>query len=316
MPAIGSYAPGKCILLGEHSVVYNRPAIAFPVTQLQAHAVVMPRPMIQSGEILVQAPDISLEADLDDLPSNHPLARAIHLTLAELQLIQIPAFLLRVTSTIPLAAGLGSSAAVSVAVIRAVSEFLGVRLSDEKVSHIAYKVEELHHGTPSGVDNAVIAYAQPVFYVRGHPIQYINISDPFTLIIANTGISSLTADAVADVRKLWQKNPAHTEKIFDSIASLVNLARHALEQGPASSLGPLLTQNHEYLREIKVSCPELDHLVKTALQAGALGAKLSGGGRGGNMIAIVEPQSADDVAQALRHAGATSTIITRVEPRR
>lgn len=312
MPAISSSAPGKCILLGEHSVVYHRPAIAIPVTQVRAHTVITPRPTAAPGEIRIQAPDIDMEADLDDLPSDHPLLRAVQVVLNELHPVQVPAFLLRITSTIPVAAGLGSSAAVSVSIIRAVSTFLGQPLPDEKVSDLAYQVEKLQHGNPSGVDNTVVSYAQPVVFQRGMPFEHLIIAQPFTLVIADSGKSSPTAQVVEDVRRQWEKSPSQYERIFDEIAALVNRAKTVLVRGPLLELGGLLSRNHEWLQQIKVSCPELDQLVSTALASGALGAKLSGGGRGGNVIALVIPQNAEDIAEALRSAGAVRTIITTV----
>lgn len=314
MPAISAYAPGKCILLGEHAVVYHRPAIAIPVNQVKAHAVVVARPTANPGEIRIEAPDIDLEADIDDLPLDHPIVQTIHGVFRSLGVSSIPAFLLRVTSTIPVAAGLGSSAAVTVAISRAISTFLGKPLEVGDTSDLAYQIEKLHHGTPSGIDNTVIAYAQPIYFLRGHPFQTLNISEPFTLIIADSGIPSSTADVVADVALNWQKNPGHSEALFDAIGTLVNHARRVIEEGPISDLGSLMNSNHEYLRELKISCPELDHLVATARKAGAFGAKISGGGRGGNMIALVSPDSAMNIAEELSRAGAVRTILTRVEP--
>jgi len=166
MPAISASAPGKIILFGEHAVVYGQPAIAVPVTQVRARAIVTAEPRQPAGSVRIQAPIIGLEAWLAELLPEDPLASVARLVFAELGLSQPPALTIRVTSTIPVAAGLGSGAAVSVAIIRALSEFLGRRLPAERVSALAYEVEKLHHGTPSGIDNTVIAYARPVYFVR------------------------------------------------------------------------------------------------------------------------------------------------------
>ncbi len=314
MPAIGAYAPGKCILLGEHSVVYHRPAIAIPVTQVHAHAVVNARPTAKPGEITIEAPDIDLQADMDDLPQGHPLVHAVKVVLQELTPIQVPAFLLRITSTIPIASGLGSSAAVSVAIIRAVSTFFGRPLPDSMVSELAFQVEKIQHGNPSGVDNAVIAFSRPIYYIRNQPLEHLKVAEPLSLVIANTGITTPTASVVSDVRSQWQKNLSHSEAIFDAIENLVNKARLLIENGPIDNLGSLMDANHEYLRDLNVSCPELDHLIASARSAGALGAKLSGGGRGGNMIALVKPDNAEYVSQSLIAHGAKSIIINTLEP--
>ena len=225
MPAFTATAPGKIILFGEHAVVYGRPAIAAPVSQVRARAVVSADPLAPTGRVRVQAPDIGLEANLDDLPIDQPLRRALDLTLEALGLERAPACTVRVSSTIPLAAGLGSGAAVSVAVIRAFAAFLGRPLETERVSALAYEVEKLYHGTPSGIDNTVIAYGQPVYFVRGRPIEVFQVPAGFQVVIGDTGVSSPTAIAVGDLRQAWQADPAPYERLFE-------LSRRAGRAGP------------------------------------------------------------------------------------
>jgi mevalonate kinase len=318
MPSFSASAPGKIILFGEHAVVYGRPAIAAPVMQVQAKAIVNAEPRAAAGKVHIQAPAIGLEADLADLPAAHPLATAIAGVAAELGVARLPACTLRVTSTIPLAAGMGSGAAVSVAIIRALSAFLGNPLSNERVSALAYEVEKLHHGTPSGIDNSVVTYATPVYFVRGQPIETLRVFTPFTIVIGDSGVASPTAIAVGNVRRAWQVEPQRYEQLFDKVGKIAQLARQAIENGKPELLGPLMDENHTLLQRIEVSSPELERLVEAARAAGALGAKLSGGGKGGNMIALVMPpmyssaESAPLVAQALREAGAARTIVTEV----
>jgi len=313
MPAITAAAPGKIILFGEHAVVYGRPAIAVPVLQVKAKCIITPNLHGEPGQINLYAPGIGLKARYDQLPDSHPLAFTVHTALSALELKHIPAMNIRVTSTIPPASGLGSGAAVAVAVLRALPGFLGYPLSDEQVCALAYQVEKLHHGTPSGIDNTVITYAMPVFFIKDRPIQTFLVPQPFTLVIADTGVRSSTRLAVAGVRKAWEESPDTIDPIFDRIAQLVIKARQSIEGGSPLEIGPLMDENHRLLQRIGVSSPELDHLVSTAQQAGALGAKLSGAGLGGNLIALVEPDQAPVVAQALVDAGAKRTIITEVK---
>ncbi len=312
MPAISASAPGKIILFGEHAVVYSQPAIAVPVTHVQAKAIVTANPRGEPGSVQVQAPDIHLNEILNKLPLNDAIALAVKNTLKGLRVERPPAFNLRVTSTIPLAAGLGSGAAVSVAVIRAVAGFLGRALPDEQVSALAYEVEKIHHGTPSGIDNTVITFARPVYFVKGEPIETFEVKRPFTIVIGDTGIASPTSIAVGDVRRAWQANPEGFERIFAAVGNIAKKAKRIIGDGEPAELGPLMDENHQWLAEMGVSSPELDRLVDAARAAGARGAKLSGGGRGGNMIALVNRGNAAQVAQALRGAGATNTITTRV----
>jgi mevalonate kinase len=312
MPAVTATAPGKIILFGEHAVVYGRPAIAVPLRDVQARAVVKAEPKLANGVIRLQAPDTGLEADLADLPLSHPLAAAVRGVMEALEVARVPACTVRVTSSIPVAAGLGSGAAVSVAIIRAFSAFLGRPLPDEKVCALAFEVEKIHHGTPSGIDNTVITYSQPVYFVKGSPIETFTIPRPFTLVIGDTGIASPTAVSVGDVRKAWSKDKDHYEALFDSVGSIVDSARQTLGIGLTETLGPLMNANHGILKKMGVSSPELDRLVEAARAAGAGGAKLSGGGRGGNMIALADPKKAGPVAEALQKAGAVRTTVTTV----
>jgi len=313
MPAITATAPGKAILVGEHAVVYNRPAIAVPVSQVQVKASVFADIHGQPGEVWVEAPEIRLTAHLNELPPTHAIVRLFALLANELGIPRYPALRLRVTSTIPIAAGLGSGAAVSVAILRALSAFVGHPLPNERISALVFEQEKLFHGTPSGIDNTVVTYAQPIFFIKGQPFSLLAVGAPFTLVISDTGIRSPTAAAVSGVRERWQRDSATYERLFDQAAEIAQQARRCIENGENRALGPLLDANHRLLQQIGVSHPQLDRLVDTARQAGAWGAKLSGGGLGGNMIALVNPAGADAVAAALSAAGAVRTWITQVK---
>lgn len=312
MPAYTATAPGKIILFGEHAVIYNRPAIAVPVNQVQARAVVVADPKAPPGRVWIQAPDIQLDSTLADLPVEHPLSRLINLVLMHYSLDHLPACILRITSTIPLAAGLGSGAAISVACLRGLSAFIGAPLSSEQVSSLAYEIEKIYHGTPSGIDNTVIAFGKPVFFVRDQPIEVLSLGKPFTLVIGDTGVHSPTSSPVNAVRHAWMADPAGYEALFDRAGAIAQTARTLLESGELDRLGSLMDENQRILVEMGVSSPELDHLVQAARESGAQGAKLSGGGWGGNMIALVEPQRVEEVAAALQENGAVRTLVTRI----
>jgi mevalonate kinase len=335
-------APGKVILFGEHAVVYGRPALAVPVTQVQAEAVVEPGE--RGTGLTIVATDLGETIAVRDAPADHPLAAAARLTLVKFSLDN-PDWRVTVRSTIPIASGMGSGAAVSAAIVRALAEAAGrdqgsgirrqetgdriqepgVRDSPASsfqlpvssfqpadISALVYEVEQLHHGTPSGIDNTVVVYGQPVYFVRGQPPQTFHIGRPFTLVIADTGIHSPTKIAVGDVRRAWEQQPARFEGLFDGVAAVVEAARTTIADGQPARLGPLMDQNHALLQEIGVSCPELDALVAAARAAGAAGAKLSGAGRGGNMIALVTANTAAQVVDALRATGAVRVIVTEV----
>jgi mevalonate kinase len=189
---------------------------------------------------------------------------------------------------------------------------MGVSLADARLSAITYEVEKLHHGMPSGIDNSVIVAARPIFFVRGQPVETLHLGAPLTLVIGDTGLRSPTAAAVAGVRQGWTADPLRFEALFAQARRIAETARQALQTGDIDKLGGWMDENHALLQAMGVSCAELDALVLAARRAGAQGAKLSGGGRGGNMLALVSPERAAHVAQALLAAGAARTWITHV----
>ncbi len=301
-------APGKSILFGEHAVVYARPAIAVPVFQVRAEATIQAR---EDSRVVIDAVDLQRQYALQNAPADDPIATIIRSTCARLDVVP-QSFSVRIHSTIPIASGLGSGAAVSVAVARALARFFASDLSREEISALAYETEKLHHGTPSGLDNTVIAFGQPVYFVKGLPIESFRVVRPFTLAIADTGIAAPTKIAVGDVRRAWEADPARYERLFDQIGAIARDARGALEHGEVDALGGLMNSNQVLLREMGVSSPEIETLIRAALRAGARGAKLSGAGRGGNVIALVDEVTQDKVERALLDAGARRVIVTHV----
>ncbi|MCB0252085.1 MAG: mevalonate kinase, partial [Anaerolineae bacterium] len=170
-------------------------------------------------------------------------------------------------STIPVSSGLGSGAAAATAIVRAIAAAAGHALTPAEISTLVFESERLFHGTPSGIDNTVIAYEQPVWFVRGQSPEPFVIAQPVTLVIGDTSVT------VGDVRRGWQNEPAHYEALFDAVGRVVVAARDAIRSGEAGGLGRLMDENHALLQEMDVSSPELDRLCAAARQAGALGAK-------------------------------------------
>lgn len=313
MPAITGTAPGKIILAGEHSVVYGRHAIAVPVSRVQAKASIYPRPDLTPDKIRITAPDIQMDCDLSQLPDDHPFSKIFSLTKTHLNLDHYPALDLHIRSSVPVAAGMGSGAAVSIAILKALCSFLGKPYTPDEISQLSFEIEKIYHGNPSGIDNTVIAHNQPIFYQRDHPFQLLRVGRPLTFVIADSGVKSSTLDMVERVRQNRSKDLTIYEALFDRMNSIALKAKSAIESKKPTALGNLLTQNHNLLQQIGVSCPALDRLVNTALQNGAQGAKLCGAGGGGNMIALVNPEDAQQLAQALQRAGAVHTIITTIQ---
>lgn len=300
-------ASGKLILFGEHAVVYGRPALAVPLGDLRAHVRVDER---SGGGIIIHALDLGRNFVLDSAPVDDPLAAIIRAALGELNADPGMNLDIWIESDIPIAGGLGSGAAVSTAIVRALAAHLGQSLPPEQVSALVFAAEKLYHGTPSGIDNAVIALERPIRFSRETGAQRIRLARPFTVAIANTGIASPTKITVADVRRGWQQDPSRYERIFDDIAAVVRHAEEALARGDTDRLGELMSRNQDLLRALDVSSPEIEKLLQSALEAGAAGGKLSGGGRGGNVIVYVEERNGGAIKHALLQAGAITVILT------
>jgi mevalonate kinase len=319
--------PGKIILCGEHAVVYSRPAIALPLSGVRAQATVWEAP--PGSGLTIDAPDIGQcwrPLDAPDQPLSELVVRLLdqfgHPPTLDLQI--------SLSSTIPIAGGMGSGAAIATAIVRALAAHLGHPLTAQAISALVYASEQRFHGTPSGIDNTVVAFERPIWFVRpatsdqgSHPALYggpsvaaiepITIAAPFTLLIGDTGLRSPTHLPVGEVRRRWQADPATYEALFDAVGALVLQVRAALAQADIAMLGTLLDTNQTLLQQIGVSSPELDRLVAAARTAGALGAKLSGAGWGGVMLALIDPAAREHVTAALQAAGAVRVLETTVE---
>jgi mevalonate kinase len=311
MKGVQATAPGKIILFGEHAVVYGRPAIAVPVTEVRAKASLQ----ASDSDFKIVASDLDRTYLLAEAEPDDPLATIVQITLNYLDQVA-PEATLHITSTIPLGRGLGSGAAVSTATVRVLGQFFDNAFLPEEVSNLVYEVEKLYHGMPSGIDNTVVAFGQPVYFVKGKAIRRMQVQCPLTLVIGDTGLVSPTHRAVGDLRCRWQAEPERYEGYFDEIEVIVEQAKVAIEQGRLGlpAFGKLLNENQELLQALGVSSPELEQLIGAARRAGALGAKLSGAGWGGNMIALVPPQPEviSAVTKALIEAGATGVIVTEL----
>lgn len=320
-------AAGKIILCGEHAVVYGRPAIALPIASVRAH-VLIERAARGQG-ITVHAPDLGRSWALHARPRD-TLSRLVPEVLAALDAPPRPDLRISISSDIPIASGMGSGAAIATALVRALAASCARDLSNRQVSELVFANERRLHRTPSGIDNTVIAFERAIWYQRvpvgalpavdyaPPSIEPLVIAAPLTLLIGDTGVRSATKLPVGMVRKRWQADTASYEALFDAVGSAAHVVRAALAAGNPAALGPLLDQNHALLQQIGVSSPQLDTLVAAARAAGALGAKLSGAGWGGVMLALVTPAARTHVAGALRAAGAArvfaATVASTVPP--
>jgi mevalonate kinase len=207
---------------------------------------------------------------------------------------------------------MGSGAAVCTAIVRALVAHYAWWLPSQAISDLVFQTEVILHGTPSGVDNTVVALEKPVYFVKDATRELFWLGKPFLLAIADTGIESSTRAVVEDLQSRHQADPDRYDELFDGVGRIAKRARRAMERGQEQVLGKLMDENHHLLQRMGVSCQELDRLVAAAREGGALGAKLSGAGWGGNIIALVTEQTRGRVDLMLRLAGATRVIITEV----
>lgn len=307
--AVGQ-APGKILLVGEHAVVYGHPAIAIPVRSITARAEVE---LSRNGGLDFFAADLNERITLDKTPSQKvgPLVRLVR-TIQERFGEKTQGLKVTLHSTIPIGRGMGSGAAASVALVRGVCGALGIKLNDDQVADLAMEAERSFHGNPSGVDVAVVSRDEPIYFVKGKAPQDVEIGAGFfRFMIADTGIESPTSGVVGDVRRRWEEDRARVDSYFWELGSMATVAREIIRGGSPAELGACMTHSHSVLQSLGVSSAELDRLVETSLENGALGAKLSGAGRGGAMIALVDDDT-EIVAleSALRLAGAVNVYGT------
>lgn len=307
--AIERSAPGKVILSGEHSVVYGYPAIAVPVCDLRSTTHIVANKNVDSLHII--APDINKRFILSQTYKDNPLAMAVYLVL-EKGNFDLPLGVMTVTSQLPLAAGMGSGASVTVSIIRALSAFLGCEFTNETISQLTFQVEQIYHGSPSGIDNTVITWEKPIYFKKGTPPDFCSIGAPILLVIASSGIQASTREAVKYVQARRAMKPRYFERLFENIGSLTDEACIAIASGNLHVLGEKLTANHRFLKQMGVSHPKLDAMVDAALQAGAIGAKLTGSGQGGNIIALVDEEHCDPVRNSLYQMGSQKVWQTTV----
>ncbi|MBT8083556.1 MAG: hydroxymethylglutaryl-CoA reductase, degradative [Gammaproteobacteria bacterium] len=273
-------AAGKVILLGEHGVVYGRHALAVPVPDAVAVT------LTESERLVHELPDEYVAQ----------LLAAIGIT--------DTGWRIQVDSRLPLGKGLGSSAAIAVAMTRAFDKKLGLGLDDARVNAIALESEKYAHGTPSGIDNTLATYGRPMLFHNDGGLQFetLETSEAPPLLIAWGAATGRTSELVAGVRRRRDRTPAHFDAVFDRMDALSREGAELLAGGRWRELGALMDLCHGLLNAIGVSTTELERMVSLARLSGAAGAKLTGAGGGGAIVALC-PENIDKVRAAMRRCG-------------
>ena len=283
------FGHAKVILLGEHAVVHGHPALAAALdlgVRAQVEAAGGPKVSIPAWKVeldLRQGGDGELERALLRLFATAP-------TSAQSASVWVSA-------EVPSRAGLGSSAALSVALSRALSALDGEHLEPAEAERRAGIAEEIFHGKASGIDAAVAARGGLLRFVRGRPPQELE-SAALPAVVALVEKRAPTREMVERVGEARAREPERVEGLFARIGELVAEATDALSINDTKNLGRLMTENHVLLRALGVSSPALDDACESAVAAGALGSKLTGAGGGGCMVALA-PGCAEAVAEAL-----------------
>jgi len=305
-------APGKVILFGEHFVVRGSRSLTAAVS-LRARAEVSPAP----ETILVESPALGLKASIDPEtlepgdPRLEPLARL----LAHLRSIgySVEPHRVRIASEIPPGAGLGSSASVAALAYTAAH---GDPLRGEALIRAAYEAERAAHGRPSGVDNTIVVTGGGLVYRRGHGFQPVEVRLPrgTVMLVADTGVPRSTRRVVEEVLARAEATWRAAQHIYRAADEIVGLALEALASGDAGLLGELMDLNQGLLNALGASSIHIERVVHAARAAGALGAKLTGAGRGGAVLVLAREEEARRVEEAVsRHAARVYRVALGVE---
>jgi hydroxymethylglutaryl-CoA reductase len=299
---------GKIILLGEHAVVYGRHAIAAPIP-LAIQAKVEDAKPGDGVEVIV--PRWGIEQRLPKNPDQRQAFQKQYGLILEKLGLEDRAMKIEIFPNVPRAMGLGGSAALAVAVIRALDRHYTLGLSDADVNTLAFECEKVAHGNPSGIDNTMATYGKPVLFRKGSPglQEYLDIPQPVRFVVGVTGRETLTHRMVTRVRQQWERNTSLYERIFNEIDALTLQGVKALGNNDLEQLGDLLNVCQGLLNALQVSSWDIEELVQVARDNGALGAKLTGGGGGGSMIALA-PENPQKIIDAMRDAGYQAMEVT------
>jgi len=293
---------GKVILFNEHFVVYGIPAIASAIGA-KTTAVVQRRAGsgVELNDERPETKGYKAEKLAQQKESLDRMLKFMNLDTKN------NSFSITLAGDLIAASGIGASAASCAAIARAFSQELGLNYSDDRVNEVAYEGEKGYHGTPSGIDNTAATFGGLIWYKRegaSHLMEHMRLKRPVEIVMGNTGLVADTKMVVGGVKERREKQREKYGRIFKNAEQLAHDARKQLEAFNLEKVGGYMDENHALLQQIEVSCPELDALVDLARDNGALGAKMTGTGRGGYMVALTPGRDLQErVAKAIEKKG-------------
>ncbi|MFH1179807.1 MAG: mevalonate kinase [Candidatus Bathyarchaeota archaeon] len=309
-------APGKMILFGEHSVVYGKTAVVLAIDR-RANVIVEKR---KDKKLFIDADNLGFSGYFEDdiyYPVRGKIWRGRNLAALNVAAKKTMEYIgvegganLRVRSMIPIAVGLGSSAAICVATVSAIERLFDAGLKQEEISKIAFEGENIIHGKPSGVDNNVSTFAGIMSYDKENGIKHHKLDHDIPFIIGNTKKKRSTRRMVENVAALKERNPREMDDILDSMGLLAESGLESLLKADLGRVGDLMDLNQGLLTAIGVSTMKLEILCHTSRNNGALGAKLTGAGGGGCMIALAEEPDIPNIEKAIRRRKSDSYRIS------
>lgn len=303
---VSAKAMGKIILVGEHSVVYFKPAIAIPFSGVSIEAVIS-----ENDEIVLDT------LNYQGLLSLAPKSLEGPKDLVEKILKDLDTeekFAIKINSSIPQERGMGSSAAVAAALTRAIYKYFDKELSDEDLLAYVNFSETIVHGNPSGIDSAIVVYEKPLYFIKGEDIVNYNYSLDAYLIVADTGELGNTKFAVSKVKEYIDENSDRGNFILSELENIVNNTKESLSNNNVDDVAYNMNQAQAYLSELGVSNESIERLVSTAIDNNALAAKLTGGGLGGCVICLVKDYAdAIKVQSELEKNGAKGTWLMNMK---
>lgn len=296
------YGFGKVILFGEHFVVYFLPAIASAI-----------------GEKTIAEIEKSDKYELiDNRPATEgykakkqgEMERSMKLILDFMKIdVKKNPVKITLSGNLFCTSGIGASAAMATSIARAFSEYFSLGLDDEQINRISYEGEKGSAANPSGIDNTCATFGGLIWFEKNlkggeNKIEFIKTSGPMNIVLGSTGITQVTSEVVADVKKAKEADPEKYGRIFRDYQKIVSEVKKAIEEHDIRKIGELMDRNHSLIREMTLSCKEAEEIIETAKENGAIGGKITGTGRGGYTILLTPDKEVQDkVARAIESKG-------------